>query len=650
MKQPLTPKTKAAAFVLSTFLLGWIWPMTAYADSESPAVLNAWQNIAVDETNFPDASFRQYVAARFDSDSDSLLSQKEISAAVQIDLEWDDTVTTLQGIELLTNLEQLNCAGTSISVLDVTHNLNLKELNCTYTGLESLNVSQNKALEKLECYETQISSLNVTQNTNLIRLDCNNTPIAALDVTHNPELFALNCEDTNISELNISQNPKLYEVYITNTPVETMDYSHNPELVHIRISGTKMTSLDVSHNPKLAALYCSNTLLTGLDLSGNPEMFEIFCYDSNIEKLDVSAFTGLRTLDCHNTKISELNIANNINLVGLNCSGTKVSSLNVNNNTLLQRLEYANTEISNLDLSANSQLRYLDCSNTTMETLDFSGYTNLEEVYCEKANVKTLKVPGTVYGLNCSGNALTELDLSSAGNMWLECTLSPQNRTVYFKAEGQILTLDMSTIVSDVSKVGIVENGDYTYDDSTGLITITNPETAAVTYRYSHGYADAAPLDVTLQIQKQYNILDGHNQTVAEGKDLVIRSDAAVETFVKLLVDGVEVPRQFYTVSEGSTVITLKSEYLKTLPAGTHTITFLYSDGISETTFIVPEKILGETTVTPTPDHTGGTAPTHNNGSKAPQTGDLSNTILYLLLSVSAAMTIVINIRKNKTI
>lgn len=647
MKPKRTRKTKTAPLIFSAFLLGCICPMTVYAEPESPEMIASAQTIAVSETTFPDESFRQYVSENFDTDKDNFLSVEEIENAVQIDFEWDDSVSDLQGLSIFTNLESLNCAGTSVTELDITHNSNLKELNCSYTELRSLDVGQNTSLEKLECYETLISELDVSQNANLIRLDCNNTPIAELDVTHNPELFALNCEDTSVSELNISQNPKLYEVYITNTPVATMDYSHNPELVHIRISGTKMTTLDVSHNPKLAALYCYGTELQSLDLSNNPEMFEIFCYDSNIESLDVTQFAGLRTLDCHNTKISDLNPSSNMNLVGLNCSDTDLSSLDISKNTLLQRLEYANTSISNLDLSANSQLRYINCSNTTMETLDFSGYTNLEEVYCVNANVKSLKLPATVYGLNCSQNALTELDLSSAEDMWLECTLSPQKRNAYFKVDGQKLTLDLGTIVSDLSKVTVTDSPDYSYDKTTGLVTISNTSITDITYQYSHGYSDAAPMDVTLQVQKQYAVLEGGNQTAAKDKNLVFRIDAAEETFLNLLVDGTEVPKEYYTLSKGSTVVSLKTEFLSTLSEGTHTITFVFSDGISETTFTIPKETAGTPTDTPIPDDTQNTiAPPDK---EIPKTGDTSGALFYLLVSVSAAVVIFFKVIKLKS-
>ena len=40
----------------------------------------------------------------------------------------------------------------------------------------------------------------------------------------------------------------------------------------------------------------------------------------------------------------------------------------------------------------------------------------------------------------------------------------------------------------------------------------------------------------------------------------------------KILIDGKEVPKDKYTVSKGSTVITISNSYLKTLQEGNHTI------------------------------------------------------------------------------
>ena len=40
----------------------------------------AWGDVAVDETNFPDANFRSYVSTNCDTDSDGMLTEAEIAA------------------------------------------------------------------------------------------------------------------------------------------------------------------------------------------------------------------------------------------------------------------------------------------------------------------------------------------------------------------------------------------------------------------------------------------------------------------------------------------------------------------------------------------------------------------------------------------
>ena len=49
-------------------------------------------------------------------------------------------------------------------------------------------------------------------------------------------------------------------------------------------------------------------------------------------------------------------------------------------------------------------------------------------------------------------------------------------------------------------------------------------------------------------------------------------------------IDGKEVPKQYYTVKSGSTIITLSADYAKTLSAGEHELTVMFTDGGTATT------------------------------------------------------------------
>ena len=88
-----------------------------------------------------------------------------------------------------------------------------------------------------------------------------------------------------------------------------------------------------------------------------------------------------------------------------------------------------------------------------------------------------------------------------------------------------------------------------------------------------------------------YKIIDGAEsiwtQNTNTDGSLVIRGDGAIANFKEVRVDGVVIDVKNYTVTEGSTIITLKTEYLKTLPAGKHTFEIAWIDGSAATYFTV---------------------------------------------------------------
>lgn len=85
-------------------------------------------------------------------------------------------------------------------------------------------------------------------------------------------------------------------------------------------------------------------------------------------------------------------------------------------------------------------------------------------------------------------------------------------------------------------------------------------------------------------------IIEGSGGTAHYGSDYSFRSDAAFNTFLAVYVDGAELSATNYTAKEGSTIITLKGSYIKTLAAGTHTIRIASTLGNADGTFKVSES------------------------------------------------------------
>ena len=131
----------------------------------------------------------------------------------------------------------------------------LRYLYCGETSLTSLDVSHNLVLDSLYCAGAQISSLDVSKNTNLTYLACGCGPLASLDVSHNTALKVLSISESPIRSIAI-------------------DLSQNADLEILGCVNTLLTSLDVTRNTSLKWLQCWDTQITSLDLSKNKELIE----------------------------------------------------------------------------------------------------------------------------------------------------------------------------------------------------------------------------------------------------------------------------------------------------------------------------------------------------------------------------------------
>lgn len=350
-------------------------------------------NVQIDEINFPDAIFREYVETNFDKDQNGKLSGAEISNVKKIDIYGEKEnvsgIKSLQGIKFFTELQELSCSKQKITAIDVTQNLKLKNLYCNENEISTLDVSQNILLEILDCRDTEVSDLDVSQNTKLKQLDCRNTNIESLDVSENPDLEVLECSDTGIGILNLDKNPKLREVYCANTGIQTLDVTNNTVLETLNCVGTNIKDLDVSANTKLVWLMCSNTGLKKLDISNNTELY---------------------TLSCENTQITELDISENPNLVWLYGNETPLAVLHVYENGDYMLL---------LDDPTNAVL------NVNGDSFDLKDY--FPEIDVSRiSNIKGAKLEGSVLSGYKAGIPVSytyDCGNSAAGNITINVRL-----------------------------------------------------------------------------------------------------------------------------------------------------------------------------------------------------------------------------------
>ena len=135
-----------------------------------------------------------------------------------------------------------------------------------------------------------------------------------------------------------------------------------------------------------------------------------------------------------------------------------------------------------------------------------------------------------------------------------------------------------------------------------------------------------------------YTILDDieGEWSVDECKDVVFRIDGNCDKFKELLIDRVVVDPIYYTIIEGSTIITIKADYVKTLSAGSHVVTAQYTDGSVDTELIVAKE--EAPTVTPAPDDNNEDIQKNDVADStvvtSPKTGDNTTVVIPIIFGI----------------
>ena len=173
----------------------------------------------------------------------------------------------------------------------------------------------------------------------------------------------------------------------------------------------------------------------------------------------------------------------------------------------------------------------------------------------------------------------------------------------------------VSVTVGDTATFEVTATGtDVTYqwqidrNDGKGFVDITGATgatyTIGVTDRDCNGFkyrcvlsnAAGSVTTDTVVLTVQYQIIEGANGSWnqnTDGRSLKIRGNGEYSKFQNVKVDGNIIDSKNYTVSEGSTIIELHADYLKTLSEGSHTFEIVWTDGAAGTGFTVARNTSG---------------------------------------------------------
>ena len=370
-------------------------------------------SVSIDENNFPDEIFRNYVYSNFDQNKDHKLSSSEINMVQEIYVD-SMGITSLVGVEYFANLSVLYCKGNALSSLDISANTKLTTLVCSNNSITELDSSNNTLLSALDCRNNRIEELSLDNNQELVGVDCSYNQLKDLDLSHNYKLYMLRCNNNHISSLDFSNSQQLSVLNANDNCLTELDASKNTSLTSLECNDNSISNLivsstliskiccshnelsmiDISHCTGLKYLECSNNYMTELDIRGISEIRTIDCGDNQITELELNDKYALVNLICNNNMLVSLDIDNSTELEKLDCSSNQLTSLSVRNNEKLYELRCNNNFLSSIDLSNNADIRMLDCSCNQIKRLNVSGRVHLEKLICHENLISELNLSG----------------------------------------------------------------------------------------------------------------------------------------------------------------------------------------------------------------------------------------------------------------
>ncbi|MBR2699604.1 MAG: InlB B-repeat-containing protein [Clostridia bacterium] len=417
-------------------------------------------SIAIDETNFPDANFREYIKKNCDKDADNYLSPKEIARVDSIQVPGM-AISTLKGMELFTQLRSLVCAHCGLTTLDVSSNTTLWSLSCNDNELTALDVSNNTRLSNLTAYNNKLTTLDVsacpsivsalgqTGNNGTLYPDTAVSYGWSLVIDKTVVLTPAPPTDDRVVEINQTNFPDdAFRQYLLDNKDQDKDgwlsereiwnttyLSFGEMMIYDPQTGTYQNKNYVVKSlkgiqffTKLNSLHCNGSQLTELDLSANTELQTLGCSNNALKTLNVKNCSKLGYLNCSGNQLTELDLSDKSTLWGLNCYDNQLTSLNISGCSNLENINCVGNKITALDVSGSPNLYELFCTNNQLTALDLSNMPNLERVNCADNNLATLTVSNNpiLYKLDCRRNALATLTLSN--NEKLDSVLCDTNK------------------------------------------------------------------------------------------------------------------------------------------------------------------------------------------------------------------------------
>ena len=384
---------------------------------------------------FPDAKFKAYLLANFDTNHNGAISTSEASSVTAMDCT-NMEITSLEGIQFFVSLNSLICTRNTLDSLDVSKNLALTKLWCNVNQIKTLDVRKNVALQDLDIDQNLISAIDLSMNANLKRLNIFQNLFSSIDVSRNPALEDFYCSSNRLTSMDVSHNLHLKTLVCAYNRIQTLDASMMAMPADFRLycgnqqdgSGGNIVlslSLQVSQKARWDVLkddsYNANVSLKYIDAVNAPDAnfnaYLLSHFDSNSDgMISNSEASTVSSIDCSSLGIASLQgIEAFTALSTLICPGNNLTQLNLSKNTKVVSIYCQNNQIATLDLSSNTSLGYCNCSMNSLSSIHLGNNKILYKLLCSNNQLESIDVSSNtgLYYLSCSFNKLKVLDASA---------------------------------------------------------------------------------------------------------------------------------------------------------------------------------------------------------------------------------------------
>ena len=252
-------------------------PATATPEQPTASPTLVPGDVPLDESNFPDSEFREYIRKNYDLNKDSVLSDGEIKLIDLLNVYYNHK--SIKGIEHFYALEHLCFNGVSSKSLDLSL---VPDISILSIGFASPDVAFTEVLEELD----------ISKNLKLTQIQIRSNLITELDLSGNYELQHIDLQIPSLTKLDLSYNINLESFALKNMTLSELDLTHNSNLVGFDIRDCTIGNLILSENNSIKRLDLFNSGIEELDLKNNQVMTYLLYVGG--DRLNISRCPNMR--------------------------------------------------------------------------------------------------------------------------------------------------------------------------------------------------------------------------------------------------------------------------------------------------------------------------------------------------------------------